>query len=321
MGQGMFLEEIGQIDTTNAIGSARAWEVRDIFNNEHLPPLIYVVESDAGERFLLGRELSGRAKFNLIRYIAKSFVEIFFERLKGKEAVQYLLLPEAYPLDLQYAIGVAPPYDRVLLPTEFVTGTKGPAAGVEEVPIRNKGGIYRGRTWLIPQTTLTSEEGTAHFLRNAFSSHRPEEIYLLAACGSLKGIEQIYQECRKEGVRLVPVVSQCLFEASQSPEPACSRDRAFPILNGATLATRTFFEKAAERYQGRRICAVGDVRKSLHHPVAYSVETLWEMMRVGMDPAKENWEAWTIDVRREEIRQKIEEFNPAVLEYFRASWE
>jgi hypothetical protein len=37
------------------------------------------VESDAGQRLLIGRELSGRPKFNLIRYVAKSFIEIFFK--------------------------------------------------------------------------------------------------------------------------------------------------------------------------------------------------------------------------------------------------
>ena len=319
MRQRMFLEEVGKVDSTNPIGNAKAWEIRDILGEEHHPPLIYVVESEAGERFLLGRELSGRAKFNLIRYVAKSFVEIFFERLKGKEAVQYLILPDAYAFDLQYAMGVSPPYDRILLPTEFILFENGGKA-FEKMTSPGPG-TYRGRTWFIPNTAHTCEETVVHFLRNAFSSHRPEEIYLFTACGSLKGIETLHNECLKVGVRLVPVVSQCLFDVSKPLEPACSRQATFPILDPATLTSRAFLEKATERYQGKEICSVGDVQKSLSHPILYCVETLREMMHVGMDPSKENWEAWSVDVRSEEMREKIHELDPAIYDYFRPFWD
>lgn len=321
MHQRMFLEEVGRVDRSNAIGNVKAWEIREILGEEHHPPLIYVVESEAGERFLLGRELSGRAKFNLIRYVAKSFVEIFFEGLKGKEAVQYLILPDAYAFDLQYATGVTPPYDRVLLPTEFILVKKRSGDKAFEKVTSPGQATYRGRTWLIPNTTLTSEETVVHFLRNAFSSHRPEEIYLFTACGSLKGIQTLYNECLKVGVRLVPVVSQCLFHVSKPLEPACSRQATFPILNPATLTSRAFLRKATERYQGKEICSVGDVQKSLNHPVFYCVETLREMMHVGMDPAQENWEAWSVEVRSEEMREKIRELDPAIYDYFRAFWD
>jgi len=321
MRERMFLEEVGKVDSASPIGNVKAWEIRELLGEEHPLPLIYVVESEAGERFLLGRELSGRAKFNLIRYIAKSFVEIFFERLKGKGAVQYLILPDAYAFDLQYAMGVSPPYDRVLLPTEFILFEKGSGGKAFEKMTSPGPGTYRGRTWFIPNTALTCEETVVHFLRNAFSSHRPEEIYLFTACGSLKGIETLYNECLKASVRLVPVVSQCLFHVSKPLEPACSRQATFPILNLTTLTSRVFLGKATERYQGKEICSVGDVQKSLNHPVLYCVETLREMMHVGMDPAKENWDAWSVDVRSEEMREKIHELDPAIYDYFRVFWD
>ena len=78
MSDRLFLEQAGQAFSANALGSTRLWEVKHLRKDPTLPPLIYVVESEVGQRFLLGREISGRPKFNLIRYIAKSFVELFF---------------------------------------------------------------------------------------------------------------------------------------------------------------------------------------------------------------------------------------------------
>ena len=96
-----FLENVGSPYSVNAIGSARAWEVRRLRNDPTIPPLVYVVESEVGQQFLLGRETCGRPKFNMIRYIAKSFVELFFEQLSGKALCQYIILRGAYPFDLQ----------------------------------------------------------------------------------------------------------------------------------------------------------------------------------------------------------------------------
>ena len=95
-----FLEMAGKLYSSNAIGSARVWEIHHLRKDPTLPPLIYVVESEAGQQFLIGRETSGRPKFNMIRYIAKSFVELFFEQFKGKDLSQYPILRGAFPLQL-----------------------------------------------------------------------------------------------------------------------------------------------------------------------------------------------------------------------------
>ena len=42
---------------------------------------MYVIESDLGQQFLLGRGICGRPKFNMIRHLAKSFVDLFFDRM------------------------------------------------------------------------------------------------------------------------------------------------------------------------------------------------------------------------------------------------
>src|SRR5512136_2863970 len=145
-----YLEQIGTPYSVNAIGSARAWEVRHLRNDPAIPPLIYVIESDTGQQFLLGREISGRPKFNMIRYIAKSFVELFFEQLSGKKLSQYLILRRAYPFDLQYAFGYAPPYDRLLLTTRFIKLQRVlNQEGTDwEIKAQNFIGKSQGETWL-----------------------------------------------------------------------------------------------------------------------------------------------------------------------------
>ena len=56
------------------------------------------------------------------------------------------------------------------------------------------------------------------------------------------------------------------------------------------------------------MCCVGDIGESLEDPVSYSINTLWEMQVLGMDPQKEDWDNWTIDVREEEIGGKAPSF-------------
>jgi hypothetical protein len=40
-----------------------------------------------------------------------------------------------------------------------------------------------------------------------------------------------------------------------------------------------------------------------------------------MDPKKENWEAWTVDVHQEKFRKGVADFNPGLHDYFRGIWE
>ncbi|MCJ7784350.1 MAG: hypothetical protein MUP41_10480, partial [Desulfobacterales bacterium] len=83
MAERLFLEDVGKPYSRTSLGHARAWEVRHLRKDHTFPPVMYVVESEVGQQFLLGRAICGRPKFNMIRYIAKSFIELFFEQLKG----------------------------------------------------------------------------------------------------------------------------------------------------------------------------------------------------------------------------------------------
>jgi uracil phosphoribosyltransferase len=317
-----FLEDVGTPYSANAIGSARTWEVRHLRNDSTIPPMIYVIESNVGQRFLLGREISGRPKFNMIRYIAKSFVELFSERLTGKELSQYLILRGAYPFDLQYAFGTIPPYDRSLLSTGFIKLQRVlNQEGIDwEIHAQDFIGEYQGDIWLIPDTALASGSTIAYFLRNGFAHYPPKQVYVITACGSLEGIQRIYQECLRKNVELIPVFFQCIFEVSNVGNLPGLPLTDLSVINAGSITTKEFYAEAARRYQGTRMCCVGDIGHSLENPIQYSIHTLWEMQILGMDPRKEDWSAWTVDVRDKEFQKKVFDFNPTLLEYFKSFW-
>jgi len=318
-----FLENVGSLYSVNAIGSAKAWEVRHLRNDPTIPPLIYVIESDAGQQFLLGREISGRPKFNMIRYLAKSFVELFSEQLSGKQLFQYIILRGAYPFDLQYAFGYAPLYDRLLLPTGFIKLQRVLNQGGTdwEIHAQNFIGEYQGDIWLIPDTAIASGSTITYFLRNGFSHHLPKKVYVITACGSLEGIQRIYQECLEKNVELIPVFSQCIFEVSKVGNLPGLPLTDLSMISPGSITTKELYEKAFRRYQGTRMCCVGDIGESLENPVQYSIHTLWEMQILGMDPKKEDWNAWTVDVREKSFKKKVSDFNPALADYFQEIWK
>jgi hypothetical protein len=321
-----FLENVGSPYSVDAIGSARAWEVRRLRDDPTIPPLIYVIETDVGQQFLLGREISGRPKFNMIRYIAKSFVELFFEQPSGKgrkELCQYIILRGAYPFDLQYAFGYAPPYDRLLLPTGFIKLQRVlNQEGTDwEIHAQNFIGEYQGDAWLIPDTAIASGSTIAYFLRNGFAHHLPKQVYVITACGSLEGIQRIYQECLKKNVELVPVFSQCIFEVSKVGNLPRLPLTDLSMISPGSITTKVLYEKALRRYQGTRMCCVGDIGESLENPVQYSIHSLWEMQILGMDPKKEDWSAWTVNVRTEEMKKRVHDFDPSLADYFKEIWK
>jgi hypothetical protein len=323
MSNRVFLEEVGNLYSISAIGDAKAWEVRHLRNDSTLPPLMYVVESEVGQRFLLGREVCGRPKFNMIRYVAKSFIELFFEQLRANDLFQYLILRGAYPFDLQYAMGYAPPYDTELLPTGWIKLQRVLNAGGTdwEIKAQNLIGEYQGDTWLIPDTAIASGSTIAFFLRNGFTYHLPKQVYVFTACGSLEGIQRIYQECQKKSVTFIPVFSQCIFEVSRVGNLPGLPLTDLSVMSPGSITTRTLYEKALQRYQGTRMCCVGDIGESLEDPLSYSVHTLWEMQVLGMDPKKENWDAWTVNVKGKDFKKRVSEFKPELTDYFKNIWK
>ena len=133
----------------------------------------------------------------------------------------------------------------------------------------------------------------------------------------LEGIERIYQECVKKGVELIPVFSQCIFEVSKTGNLPDLPLTDLSVMSKDSITTRAFYEQAFDRYQGKKMCCVGDIGESLENPISYSINTLREMQILGMDPRKEDWDRWTIDVRGEEMKERIHDVSPSLLAYFK----
>lgn len=323
MAERIFLEDVAKPYSINALGSARAWEVRHLRHDPAFPPLVYVVESEVGERILLGREISGRPKFNLIRYMAKSLVELFYEKLRGKEISQYLFLSSAYPFDFQYPIGTVPPYDLQLLPTSLIRcqRSSSPAGADVEIESQDLIGKRPGKIWLIPSTTIVSASTIVSFLHSAFKHHLPRQVYLFTLCGSLEAVRRIYQECQMREVELIPIFSQAIFELPMSGNLPGFSLPTLSLVSPGSITTQRTYDRALHRYQGTRMCSVGDIDKSLEDPLQYSIDTLCEMQILRMDPQKENWDVWTIDVREKRVWEEVLSFSPALFDYFKGIWK
>jgi len=121
-------------------------------------------------------------------------------------------------------------------------------------------------------------------------------------------------------VELIPVFSQCIFEVSKEGNLPALPLTDLPVTNPGSITTKSFFEKAYRRYQGTRMCCVGDIGESLEDPLSYTLHTLWEMELLGMDPDKEDWDQWTINVRDENFRKRVLVFKPHLAEYFKGLW-
>ena len=69
------------------------------------------------------------------------------------------------------------------------------------------------------------------------------------------------------------------------------------------------------------MCCVGDIGESLEDPIQYSIHTLWEMQVLGMDPKKENWEAWSVNLKEKSFKEKVSHFKPELIDYFKELWK
>jgi len=215
-------------------------------------------------------------------------------------------------------MGYATPYDRRLLPTGFIKLQRVlNQEGTDwEIHAQNLVGDYQGDTWLVPDTAVASGSTIAFFLRNGFEHHLPKQIYVFTACGSLEGIQRIYRECQRKDVELIPVFSQCIFEDSKTGNLPGLPLTDLSIISSGSITTQESYQKAFKRFQGTRMCCVGDIGESLEDPLQYSIHTLWEMQILGIDPKKEDWDAWTLDIREESFQKKVSDFNPSLFEYF-----
>jgi hypothetical protein len=206
--------------------------------------LIYVVETEVGQRFLLAREVCGRAKFNMIRTITRSFVDLFFEQLRTNDLSQYLILRGAYPFDLQFAMGNVPPYDTKLLPTSWIKLQRVlNSEGTDwEIKAQNLIGAYQGNVWLIPDTAIASGSTIAFFLRNGFAHHRPKQVYVFTACGSLEEFKGFIRNVKRKTLNLSPS-SLNVSSRFQEREPPRTPPTDLSMMTPGSITTKALYER------------------------------------------------------------------------------
>ena len=68
------------------------------------------------------------------------------------------------------------------------------------------------------------------------------------------------------------------------------------------------------------MCCVVEIGESLEDSLQYSIHTLWEMQILRMNPTKEDWDAWTIDVQEKSFQKKVPNFNLVLFDYFKEIW-
>ena len=305
----IFIEDVGGLVKfdKNSI-----WEINRLTSD--LPPIMYLVENEPGQHFLLKRGLWGRAKFELIQAIAQVLFNAVAGKIKRYQSYrQFLILRGAYPFDLQKAASLLLP--ELVLPTSFTKLERildGERWKIKEEFFHGK---WDGEAWLIPDTAIASGTTITYLLRRGFSYHRPKAVFIFTAAGSLEGIEKIYLVCRQHQVKLVPVFSQCIFQVSEHGTFPHLPLTDLPILNPGTITSRNFYTKALAIYQGKSMCSVGDIGASLYEPEEYLLDTLEEMKILEIDPLKEGWR-WTEELwQNEEFRQEIRSRKPGTYEY------
>ena len=281
----IFIEDIGEV--VERKGKVIVWRV--LVPNNYFPEEMFLVESPAGERLVLGRGIWGRKKFELIQEIADILFEAVLERMSFSQSPrQFLILRGAYPFDLQKASKRLMP--DFILPTTFLKLQRKLVGGRWQIEEKFFLGEWTGDLWLIPDTAIASGSTIAYLLIKGLKIAKPKRIIVFTAAGSIEGIIKIWQVCQQYGVEMIPVFSQCIFEVSKEGVLPNLPYTDLPVENHGTITSREFYQKAHQVYQGKPMCCVGDVGDSLENPEKYIAETLKEIEILGIDISQPGWE-------------------------------
>ncbi|MGD9173970.1 MAG: hypothetical protein PVF29_07405, partial [Desulfobacterales bacterium] len=84
-----------------------------------------------------------------------------------------------------------------------------------------------------------------------------------------------------------------------------------------TITTRHFYHDLNDRYQGTPLCWVGDIGDSIYKPEEHLIETLSDMLAVGMDFEREDFSLWSPIVRSAAFLARLENEHPEILSQVR----
>ena len=83
-------------------------------------------------------------------------------------------------------------------------------------------------------------------------------------------------------------------------------------LQPRTITTRHFYHDVHDRYQGTPLCWVGDIGDSIYKPEEHLIETLSDMVAVGMDFEREDFSLWSPIVRSDDFLARLENDHPGI---------
>ena len=306
----IYLEDVGEIVMSRA--GKDIWLVKSItqheaFRDRCLPERIYVVDfpgRGAGEEFLLNRQACGPEKFLMIKEVGHDMIRLFERMFDGKVA-QYVILWGGRPLDL---LDANPPLQRSgLLDTTYIKLTRvednDGFRGWNIVESSFVGEWWPDDTWIIMEECIASGQTLTYFVDEALKNHRPKKIFLFPVCASLEGLEGICKICRDHGVELIPVFNGALIEVAAVGVTLPYTDLG---LQPRTITTQHFYHDLKDRYQGTPLCWVGDIGDSIYKPEEHLIETLSDMLAVGMDFEREDFSLWSPIVRSAPFLERLE---------------
>jgi hypothetical protein len=306
----IYLEDIGEIVMSRR--GKDIWLVRDIsqheaFRERNLPDKIYVVDfpgRGVGEEFLLSRQVCGAEKFLMIKTIGHDMMRLF-ERMFDGRLAQFVILWGGRPLDL---LDANPPLHRDRHPdTTYIKLTRVEndevSRGWSIVESSFVGEWWQDETWIIMEECIASGSTLTYFVEEALQRHRPKKIFLFPVCASLEGLEGICTVCGDHGVELIPVYNGALVQVADKGVTLPFTDLGLQPL---TIVTKHLYHDLNDRYQGTPLCWVGDIGDSIYKPEDYLVETLRDMLMVGMDFEREDFSLWSPIVRSAGFVSRLE---------------
>ncbi len=306
----LYLEDVGEIVMSR--GGKDIWLVKSItrhegFKDRCLPERIYVVDFPGrgpGEEFLLSRQACGPEKFLMIKEVGHDMMRLFERMFDGKVA-QFVILWGGRPLDL---LDANPPLQRTgLLDTTYIKLTRvEDSAGFRGWNILESsfvGEWWPDDTWVIMEECIASGQTLTYFIDEALKNYCPKKIFLFPVCASLEGLEGICKICSDYGVELIPVFNGALVEVAEVGVSLPFTDLG---LQPRTITTQHFYHDLHDRYQGTPLCWVGDIGDSIYKPDAHLIETLSDMVAVGMDFEREDFSLWSPIVRSAPFLSRLE---------------
>jgi len=162
---------------------------------------------------------------------------------------------------------------------------------------------WQDETWIIMEECIASGSTLNFFVEEALQHHRPQKIFLFPVCASLEGLEGICRLCSNKGVELIPVFNSALIQVAEKGVTLPFTDLG---LQPNTIITHHFFHDLNERYQGSPLCWVGDIGDSIYKPEDHLIETLSDMLAVGMDFEREDFSLWSPIVRSDSFLARLE---------------